>query len=255
MKISVLAGPGMSTNILLNWLEDQGYSNVEAIIESKVSRGKMLRYRLHRLGFLETVGQIAFIVAVMPFLRRNAVERQGKILEQYGLRSEVNHSTPIIAVPQVNHPVVEGLLRKREPDVVLVNGTRIIGKNTLDAVKVPFINTHAGITPNYRGVHGGYWALRCNDPANFGVTLHLVDRGVDTGSVLAHERVTPDTKDNFASFPVLQQAASFGALQRVLTELSRGHLPKTLEVDSVFSRQWFHPTIWTYLVGRIKGIR
>ena len=255
MKISVLAGPGISTNILLNWLEDQGYSDVEAIIEPKVSRGKMLRYRLRRLGILETVGQIAFIVTVMPFLRREAVVRQDKILEHYGLRSEVNQSTHIFAVSQVNDPAVERLLKKREPDVVLVNGTRIIGQNTLDAVKVPFINTHAGVTPNYRGVHGGYWALRRNDPANFGVTLHLVDRGVDTGSVLAHERVAPDPKDNFASYPMLQQAVSFLALKPILRELDQGHQLKILDVNSEFSRQWFHPTIWTYLVGRIKGIR
>ena len=244
--------PGISTNILLNWLEDQGYSDVEAIIEPKVSRGKMLRYRLRRLGILETVGQIAFIVTVMPFLRREAVERQDKILEHYGLRSEVNQSTHIIEVPQVNDPAVERLLKNREPDVVLVNGTRIIGQNTLDAVKVPFINTHAGVTPNYRGVHGGYWALRRNDPANFGVTLHLVDRGVDTGSVLAHERVAPDPKDNFASYPMLQQAVSFLALKPILRELDQGHQLKILDVNSEFSRQWFHPTIWTYLFQAVS---
>ena len=40
---------------------------------------------------------------------------------------------------------------------------------------------HAGITPQYRGVHGGYWAVVNNDPEHCGVTIHFVDKGIDTG--------------------------------------------------------------------------
>lgn len=91
-----------------------------------------------------------------PFLRREAVERQSRILERYELRGETNRSAHIIAFPYVNDPAVKDLLKKREPDAVLVNSTRIIGQNTLEAMKVPFINTHAGVTPNYPGVQGEY---------------------------------------------------------------------------------------------------
>jgi methionyl-tRNA formyltransferase len=44
---------------------------------------------------------------------------------------------------------------------------------------------HAGITPRYRGTHGGYWVLLNNDPGHCGVTIHLVDPGIDTGSIVA----------------------------------------------------------------------
>ena len=46
-----------------------------------------------------------------------------------------------------------------KPDVVLVIGTRIIGKQTLAGINVPVVNFHSGINPNYRGQAGGYWAL------------------------------------------------------------------------------------------------
>ncbi len=55
---------------------------------------------------------------------------------------------------------------------------------TLAAIDAPFINYHAGINPKYRGQHPGYWALASDDAENAGVTIHLVDEGVDTGSVL-----------------------------------------------------------------------
>ena len=107
MRISVLASLGNSTNILLNWLEDQGYSGAEVILEPNVSRMKMPRYRQHRLGVLETIGQIAFILTVVPFLRREAVKRQSRILEHYQLRDETNRSVHIIAVPSVNGFVLD----------------------------------------------------------------------------------------------------------------------------------------------------
>src|SRR5438093_9923670 len=46
---------------------------------------------------------------------------------------------------------------------VVVNGTRIISEAVLTASDAVFINMHAGITPKYRGVHGGYWALYNGD--------------------------------------------------------------------------------------------
>ena len=51
----------------------------------------------------------------------------------------------------------------------------------LEAVPAVFLNTLAGITPSYRGVHGAYWALVQRQPDACGVTVHLVDAGIDTG--------------------------------------------------------------------------
>jgi methionyl-tRNA formyltransferase len=48
------------------------------------------------------------------------------------------------------------LLTALRPDV---EGTRIISANVLRRVRVPFVHTHAGVTPMYRGVHGADWAL------------------------------------------------------------------------------------------------
>ena len=94
-------------------------------------------------------------------------------------------------VESVNDPETIRLLRTMQPTVIVVNGTRIISSEVLDAVDCPFINTHAGITPRFRGVHGGYWALVEGRPEMVGTTVHLVDEGIDTGGVLA--RATFDT--------------------------------------------------------------
>ena len=69
------------------------------------------------------------------------------------------------------------LLTSLRPVVVVVNGTRIIAARVLESAGCPVVNLHAGITPRYRGVHGGYWALAERHPEWVGTTVHLVDPG------------------------------------------------------------------------------
>ncbi|WP_279341247.1 formyltransferase family protein [Geothrix mesophila] len=64
-------------------------------------------------------------------------------------------------------------------------------QETLGAIRVPVMNLHSGITPKCRGQVGGYWALVNGDPDHAGVTVHLVDAGVDTGDVICQARFEP----------------------------------------------------------------
>ncbi len=106
--------------------------------------------------------------------------------------------------------------------MVLVVGTRIISRKVLAAVEAPFINYHDGITPKYRGIHGGYWASARNDLANFGATVHLVDPGIDTGDVLYQVRLRPSGEDNYATFSYLQLAAALPLLVRAAEDAIAG---------------------------------
>jgi methionyl-tRNA formyltransferase len=254
VKITVLAGRGQSSFILINRLIDAGYRELDVIFEAPPSRKAMLRNRARRLGWMTAFGQLLFIVGVAPVLRRRAARRVSAILEEHGLRADLPDPSLCRQVASVNDPEVVAHLAAAAPDVVLVNGTRIIRTPVLEATPAPFINTHVGITPRYRGVHGGYWALWSGDAANFGVTVHLVDKGVDTGQVLYQARPAPTDEDDFATYPVLQQAASFPGLLAILADLSsgRGLSPRPASPES--GRQWYHPTIVQYLGGRLRGV-
>ena len=256
MRLTVLAGAGSSTEILLNWLAAAGYDDVEAIIEEAVPRKTILRNRLRRLGLAPVVGQVAFMAMILPWLSWASRGRRDEILRHNGLSASSSAPGHRVGVENINSDWVADRLCDRKPDVVLVNGTRILRPPVLGSVNVPFINTHVGITPTYRGVHGGYWALWNRDAGNFGVTLHLVDAGVDTGAILAQVRTTLTKGDNFASYPLLQQAAVFPALARVLDAIMRGERPETQPAPAgMESRQWYHPTLFQYVSGRLRGVK
>ena len=255
MKITVLAGQGASTAILLNWLIRKGYTDLAVILEAPTTRLDLIRQRTRRLGWVRTLGQVAFMVSVLPLLRFESAGRRRELLSLFELKDQMPALDQCLNVQTINDDQVVDHLRSRAADLVLVNGTRIIRAPVLRATDAPIINTHVGITPHYRGVHGGYWSLWNNDRENFGVTLHCVDEGVDTGRILAQHKITPEPTDNFASYPLLQQAASFGGLEDLLEAIRKGEPLKELARSPDEGRQWMHPTLIEYARGRLRGVR
>lgn len=56
MKLVLLAGDGPSTNILRNYLEENGFAEIETIIEEPPSRKAMLAHRRRKLGIIPIIG-------------------------------------------------------------------------------------------------------------------------------------------------------------------------------------------------------
>lgn len=222
------------------------FPGLRVIVEERVSRWSLLRARLKRLGFVHVAGQLAFMV-LGRVLARLSQPRIHALIARFGLDDRWPDGVALIRVASVNAPDCIAELKRIDPQAVLVVGTRIIRRDVLAAVPASFINYHAGITPKYRGIHGGYWAKAEGDLKNFGVTVHLVDPGVDTGAVLYQARLDPDPQDNYATFPYLQIAAGLQLLEQAGQDALDGKLaPQTVDLPS---RMWSHPTIWRYVVG------
>ena len=147
-------------------------------------------------------------------------------------------------------------IKKISPDVILVIGTRIIHSKVLESSSAFFINTHVGITPQYRGVHGAYWALANNDIENCGVTIHRVDKGIDTGGVILQAPISFSKDDNFMTYKYLQFSKAIDLLQSALETIK--NTGKLLEVPrkDVESNLYYHPTATGYLYRWIfKGVK
>lgn len=248
-SIVLLAGSGRSTAIVYNALCDQ--FNVSAVIEEdKVPRIEFLQRRAKKMGWAKVAGQTLFRAAVMPSLAAISQSRIKAILDASGLKRTPIPSNALLRVPSVNSPPTIEALRRLAPRVVVVNGTRIIKAEVLNCVPAKFINMHAGITPLYRGVHGAYWALARNDREHCGVTVHLVDTGIDTGSILGQATIDPSPADNFVTYAYLQLAAGIPLLKQAVRAALDGQL-QTQPAPQGESHLWYHPTLGEYLRHRV----
>ena len=221
-----------------------------AIIEQPVSKKQLFKGRIKRIGFFRVMGQVMFSALMVPLLRKKAQGRKKDLIDQYQLNNGTFNSTHTHPVTSVNDDATKKLLEQIQPDIILVNGTRIISKRILQCTHAVFINMHVGITPWYRGSHGGYWALYNNDVENFGTTIHLVDAGVDTGAVLQQAFITPSADDNFTTYPVLQTVAGITALKEVLPRVLQGDYTKKTHTEK--GRMYYQPTLWRYIRRGVK---
>jgi phosphoribosylglycinamide formyltransferase 1 len=233
------------------WRLAARFPDLTIIVEQRVPRFNLIRSRIRRFGLVHTAGQIAFIL-YSRLMRRAAAGRIAEIITASGLEARWPDGVERVEVVSVNAPDTVAWLQQLRPKVVLVVGTRIISRKVLAAVEAPFINYHDGVTPKYRGIHGGYWASAQNDLVNFGVTVHLVDPGIDTGEVLYQVRLRPSGEDNYATFSYLQLAAALPLLIRAAEDVLAGAVtPQTVDLPS---HLWSHPTIWRYFAtGVCRG--
>lgn len=250
-KIVVLAGPGESTNILFHAL-DKEFGVYRMIVETPVSQKQLLKRRMEKLGWRTVAGQILFKLAVAGPLQGKSQPRLQEIKQQESLNDSAVPEDRILRVPSVNSPECIAALQEWQPDVIVVNGTRIISKKVLTCVPCQFINTHAGITPLYRGVHGGYWALANNDPEHCGVSVHLVDPGIDTGAIIAQALIRPTPADNFVTYPLLQLAAGLPLLKQAVRD-ALNHAIELRPAPEGQSRLWSHPTLAEYLANKKRA--
>lgn len=254
-RVVLLAGDGPSTRMVYHALRKR-YDDVVVVLEEGPRRRQMLLRRVRTLGPVTVFGQLLFLAAVLPVLRRSSAGRIAEIEREFGLDGGPLEGARVVRIPSVNSPEARAALKELGPRVVVVNGTRIISARTLAATAAPFINTHAGITPLYRGVHGGYWALADGRADLAGTTVHLVDKGIDTGAVVGQAPITPTRADSFATYPHLHTAAGVPILMEAVAAALDGTLTATQNPRGLPSTLRSHPTIWGYLYRRVRsGVR
>jgi folate-dependent phosphoribosylglycinamide formyltransferase PurN len=96
---------------------------------------------------------------------------------------------PCVRVESVNADSFVSALRDQRVDVLLHQTPEILRGAVLQAPAIGVVNRHLSLLPAYRGAWPLFWQL-ANGDRDVGVSLHLVDEGIDSGAVIVQERVT-----------------------------------------------------------------
>jgi len=82
------------------------------------------------------------------------------------------------------------------------------------------INMHLGLSPYYRGSGTNFWPLYNNEPEYIGVTIHKIDPGIDTGSIVHQGQPEVTKDDNQHSLGNKAIAMGTGLMIQALGELA-----------------------------------
>ena len=234
--------------------------NIEKIIvDNGESTSKLLKRRIKRLGIIHVIGQLLFRIIAVSYIKATSKKRFQEILDKNDIKETDFELEKTIEVTSINSEEGRKLLKKLNPDIVVIVTTRILSKKTLESINAKFINIHSGITPLYRGLHGAYWALINKDMENCGVTVHLVDEGIDTGNILYQESITDSvtSKDNFMTYTYLQLAKALPLLKKAIRDIQSNNITAKVNAKpQIDNKLFYHPTLWFYLYNRwFKGVK
>ncbi|TEA78750.1 formyl transferase [Allopusillimonas ginsengisoli] len=232
----------------------QDFHVLAVIQENRPSRKTLLQRRVKKLGLPKVSGQLLFMAYDRLYLHNRQQKKIDELIERYNLNTQAFPAAIVKTVNSVNDPDTIEALRRHRPDAVVISGTRIISADVLASISSPFLNIHAGITPRYRGVHGGYWALANGDRAHCGVTVHLVDTGIDTGAVLYQTAIDVANDDGFHTYPIHQIAKAIPLMKQALLDVAANRLQPGIGVGP--SQLWSHPTLLEYIRNSVAaGVR
>jgi hypothetical protein len=151
----------------------------------------------------------------------------------------------VVEVPHVNDRRIVELAERLSPDLIAVFGTSLIKGPLLTMGRIGIVNLHGGLSPEYRGADCTFWALYNGEPAKVGCTIHFVDKGIDTGDLIAHvsPKVGPHDSELTLFWRAVKDSASVYA--ELCERLGRGerfgmNQPGTGRLYRVRDRRWRH---------------
>jgi methionyl-tRNA formyltransferase len=139
---------------------------------------------------------------VTQWLRDQGETIVGVVIHPEGRRT---HADDIVRAAGVDEDAVVDGSRLREPPVldqiaalcpdlgVSVLFNYIMRREFLELFQHGVINLHPSYLPYNRGQYPNVWSIVDGTPA--GVTLHMVDEGIDTGAIIAQQEVDVDLAD------------------------------------------------------------
>ena len=150
-----------------------------------------------------------------------------------------------VLLEDVNAPESVERLRGYGADLfVSMSYNQIFRRPVIAAAPRGVINCHAGALPFYRGRNILNWAL-INDAKSFGVTVHDVNEGIDTGDILVQRQLPISDADDYGSLLSRAVVACAEALVEALDRIARGDVVRTPQSS-------IHP-VGTYFGRRLPG--
>lgn len=159
---------------------------------------------------------------------------RGRRLSPSPVKAAVGSSVPVAQPLSLRTPDERAQLAAWRPDVlVVVAYGLILPKEALEIPRLGCVNVHASLLPRWRGAAPVERALLAGDETT-GVTIMLMDAGLDTGPMLLQQAVAIDPRDTGGSLRGKLADAGAPLLLEALQGLADGSLrPRSQPTEGI----------------------
>ena len=226
---------------------------------------------LHSVFVAESLRQAGFAPSLIIIAYPTSIARIRTIIRSRGLRSIISYITgkeiairdspirdalreigvvkpslkawarqngvPLVMVSDLNSQRAIQKVEALAPDVAAYTGGGILRASFLKAVGSPGLNAHSGHMPDVRGMNALEWSLLFRLPT--GVTMHLIDEGIDTGQIVEWIDVLPQVGDTLATLRNRLIYTGAKAMVRLVLQALDGHLITESQKSIPQQRQCF----------------
>lgn len=154
-------------------------------------------------------------------------DKRDEVLIRYAEENNI----PVVLSENVNSKEYMNEIQKQSPDLLVSMSFDQIFKNEIiNMTPLKIINCHAGKLPFYRGRNILNWAL-INDEKEFGITVHYVDEGIDTGDIIVQHTYPITDEDDYRTLLEKAHVECAEVLYEAIQLIKRGkveRVPQTL---------------------------
>ena len=185
---------------------------------------------------------------IQLFLEDKGIELKYKSINQV-CRSE---NIMLILVNDINSDKSISILKKVKPDILINAGAGIYKPAIFKTFSLGILNAHMGSLPYFRGMNVLEWSIFYD--RQIGVTVHFIDKGIDTGDILMFKKIPFEIGDTIEDLRDKSGIVNFELISSVLLDLSNGFLTRTRQLKEE-GKQFFamHPRLKALVEEKLRS--
>ena len=171
-----------------------------------------------------------------------------EMLDRYRERYRPFESAPLIKVDNVNDETTLAAINELQPDLVIVSGTNIVGRKLIERAESSggIVNLHTGISPYVKGgPNCTNWCLAKSWFHLIGNTVMWLDRGVDSGAIIATEHTPLDGSESLTELHWKVMEHAHDLYLDAIVRIAQGRPLPRLTQSSIANGTEFKSAEWT----------
>jgi len=210
VKVILLGMGGRITTLAVVSLCEMAEVELLAIVCPKSRKGK--------------VPMLKRLMLNMPSFIQNSIRkiRVRFFKKEYWQLPDVclKYNIEVVKFSNINNEEATHYLKSTNCDlIVIANYNQILKPHILEIPQYATINIHPSLLPAYRGANPIFWMFKNNETRG-GVTIHIVDKSIDTGAILTQDSFLLGRTESVYSYTLKCALKASASLKSIITNLS-----------------------------------